>query len=181
MKNMQIFLNELFVMFYKWIELDLKLNVSNLKGMFELLILKDDQRYIRLLDERIENDIFSIQKVIKNIPNEYRKFIFNFIICCIDLYIYDSIEVKNNLQMNMLYYKYILSKYFIDEVLNGSFNKNKYSSFKDEFYQIGVIINQYYNTTELNKKETILSIIKSKASELFKRYKVAYCLPPCTL
>lgn len=173
--------NEIYVMFYKWIDMKIKLNVKDLKNMFSLLI-QGDKRYIRYCAESIENDIFALEKIIANMPSKYKKMLFNFIICCIDLYTYDSItEHKKIIQMDMLYYKSVLSQYFVSKFLDGTLDKIKFSSFKEEFYQIGVIINQYYKISEEEKKITIAAMIRSKTTELFKRYNLMYSLPPCCL
>ena len=177
----KIIFNEIYIMFYKWIELNIKLNIKDLRDMFTLLI-QGDKRYIRYCDERIEKDIFALEKVLTSMPDKYKKLFYNLIICCIDLYTYDSItEHKKILQMDMLYYKYIISRYFIDGYRSGNLDKTKFSSFKDEFYQIGVIIKQYYQNKEEEKKSTIANMIKSKTAELFKRHQLTYSLPPCCM
>lgn len=173
--------NEIYVLFYKWIQLEIRLNIKDLKIMFNLL-LQGDKRYIRYCPESIEKDIFSLENIINKSEEKYRKMLLYFIFCCIDLYTYDVIkEHKKIIQMDMIYYKSVISQYFVSNFLNGTLNNSKYTSFKNELYQIGVIIKQYYEIKEEEKKITISNIISSKTNELFKRYNFIYSLPPCCL
>lgn len=176
---MKKFCNEIYVLFYKWIQMGIKLNVKELKEMFRLL-LEGDKRYIRYCPESIENDIFNLEILIQKTPEKYKKIMLNFINCCIDLYIYDSItEHKKIIQMDMLYYKSAISQYFVNKFLDGTLNSTDFTSFKNEFYQIGVVINQYYQNVEDGKKAIISNIVKSKTNELYKRHNFLYSLPPC--
>lgn len=173
--------NEIYVLFYKWIQLEIRLNVKDLKTMFNLLI-QGDRRYIRYCPESIEKDIFILENVLANSKGKYNKMLLSFIFCCIDLYCYDSLkEQKKIIQMDMLYYKSVIAQYFVSNFLNGTLNITKYNSFKNELYQMGVVIKQYYEIKEEDKKITISNMITSKTNELFKRYNLIYSLPPCCL
>lgn len=173
--------NEIYVLFYKWIQLEIKLNIKELKEMFALL-LNGDKRYIRYCPESIEKDIFILEKILSNSDPKYNQMLLSFIYCCIDLYSYDSIkEHKKIIQMDMLYYKSVISQYFVIKFLDGNLNPSKFNSFKNEFYQIGTIIKQYYEIKEDDKKKAIKNILTSKVTEMFNRYDFAYSLPPCCL
>ena len=173
--------NEIYILFYKWIELEIRINIKELKEMFTLL-LNGDKRYIRYCPESIEKDIFVLEKILSNSDPKHKQILLSFIYCCIDLYSYDSIkEHKKIIQMDMLYYKSVISQYFIINFLDSSLNPSKFNSFKNEFYQIGVIIKQYYEAKEDDKKKAITNILTSKVTELFNRYNFVYSLPPCCL
>lgn len=177
---MKQLLNEIYILFYKWIELEIRLNVKEIKMMFELLF-KGDKRFIRYCPESIEKDIFVIEKILVKAPDKYKRIIYMFCLNCLDIYSYDVIkEHKKIIQMDMIYYKAAISQYFIVNMLDGTFIPSKYNEFKAEFYQIGVIIKQYYDNKEEDKKATIANIVKSKTSELFTRYNLVYSLPPCS-
>lgn len=181
MKNIKTFLNTLYVQFYEWMEKDIDLDVKELKQMFDLL-LKHDRRFIRYLSESIENDIFEIEKTIKNLSEEEVKQVYNFISCCLDVYVYDCIKLKvPNSNLDLLYYRSTLAHYYIKNVLDGTIDLEMFASFKKEFYQVGVIIGSFYKAKDRKQASVITDMIKSKTTELFKRFKLDYSLPLCTI
>ena len=174
----EMFLNEIFVGFYKWIQLDLKLEQANLKKLFELLITKD-KTFIEHCPETIKKDIVVLESLMNSlsINENERKGILDFIDCCIDLYLYEISNKTNELEADILYYKATISQYYI----NGTFNildMNKFIDFKKEFFQIGVQISNFYKSTA-DERKVISQIIKSKTEELFNRYGFQYYLPIC--
>lgn len=174
---MNKFFNEIFVSFYKWIELDLNLDMKEVKLMFDLLIAKD-RKFIRHCPEDIENDIFVIEKVINKstISEQQQKQFKNFISCCIDCYNFDKVKnKKQDIRLDLLYYKAALAQYYIFNLKNIK----TFISFKKEFYQIGVQIGTFYKIQEQNEREVIGKMIKSKTLELFKRFNFNYILPLC--
>ncbi|MDU2121926.1 MAG: hypothetical protein E7E64_05265 [Clostridium celatum] len=172
--------NEIYVLFYKWIQIGIKLDSKDLKNMFALL-LNGDKRYIRFCPESIEKDIFPLEQIFSKCPEKYKKTLIGFISCCIDVYNFDSIKVhKKVLEMDALYYKASLAQYYIVNFLNASLDINTFTSFKKELYQIGVVINKYYSFKDENQKLIISKMIKSKTDELFRRYNFDYSLPICT-
>lgn len=178
---MNKFLNEIYILFYKWIDLGIILNIKDMRIMFEKLF-KGEKSYIRHCPEEIEKDIFIIEKILANCPSKQKQLMYFFCQSCLDIYSYDVIsEHKKMIQMDMVYYKAAVSQYFIVSILNGTFSPQKYNEFKKEFYQIGVVIKQFYENKEEDKKLTIANIVKSKTTELFSRYKFDYSLPPCSI
>ena len=172
--------NEIYVLFYKWIQIGIKLDSNKLKNMFALL-LTGDKRYIRFCPESIEKDIFPLEQILSKCPEKYKKTLIGFISCCIDVYNFDSInERKKVLELDAIYYKSTIAQYYIENFLNGSLDINKFTSFKKELYQIGVVINKYYTFKDEKQKLIISKMIKSKTAELFNRYNFTYPLPLCT-
>lgn len=178
---MQRLCNEVYVLFYKWIQLEIRFNVQEIKLMFELL-LKGDKRFVRYCPQNIENDIFELEKILIQVNDNQKKMLYSFILSCVDLYVYDSIkDHKKILQMDILYYRSVLSQYFVVNYLDNNLNVANFKSFKEEMFQIGAIIKQFYETSEEEKRNIISNMIHSKITELFNRYNFIYSLPPCCL
>lgn len=175
----QKFCYELHCLMYKWLELGVKLNTTNYPTMFKLLINGDDN-YLRYCDKYIVNDMKVISKIIKKMPNNYKIIVYNVFVCTCDLYnFYSSYNEEKKKEMDILYYKAVISNFYMAK--KGMFNNKLFLDFRTEFYQIGVMINNYYQSNDLERQNVISKMIKSKIAELFNRYEYEYCMPNCTL
>ena len=172
-------LNEVIVMFYKWIELNIVIKEEDLTNMFSML-LSGDKRYIRYCPESIEKDIFAFEKMILRTTKKQREEILLFIKHAIVCYKFDSlIKKETSVNNDILYYKSVNSNYYITNLLNGTLDMNKIKQFQRELYELGKLINKFYSCSN-DDKQTIKSMVKSKTSDIFKRYNFNYSYPICT-
>ena len=172
-------LNEIFVLFYKWIELDVKISDKDLKELF-ILLFSNDRRYVRLVPLEIEEDIFVLEDILSKYSLEEKKEIFHFVKYCMYVYSFDKLKKKEKkLEVDVLYYRAAISQYSINNILNNTYNKEIFEKLKTEFFQLGTLMNNFYKSKIDDEKKSILLIIKSKIKDIFKRYNFEYSYPVC--
>lgn len=175
MSNVTI-INEIYVILNTSVELDLKLNIEEFKIMIKKILISD-KSYTDHCASELKKDINVLKDLLEahsDKENLYREAI-TFINAFAEVLNYEKCSDNLiELEKDKLYYKAVLNNYFMEDYLINH-NKSRFSNFKKEFYQIGVLISTFYK----GSSEVIIKIIYAKVEELFCRYNFAYSLPEC--
>ncbi|MBS5926240.1 MAG: hypothetical protein ACLS2V_12855 [Clostridium paraputrificum] len=173
-------LNEVLVMCYKHGGKKY-FNIQSIKKIFQLLL--EDEKYERVCPKEIEVEIKFLAKLIgqETFLQQDKELILKFLENCFCLIGFENIpEKKADRMLDKAYYSATLSHFYIVNFLNHGGNE-KFESFKNEFYQVGCQIGQFYKLNEEEKKDTLKNLIKAKVDELFRRYNIYFYKPCCCM
>lgn len=174
--NKLTILNEIYVILNILIEKNININFSEFKLMIHKII-DDNSTFIEHCSIDIQHEIQSLKSIIDNYSDkklliiEITKLINAFS----SIYEYEQCNADiPNIEKDKLYYKAVINSYYIFDLFTNT-DESKFINFKNEFYQIGVLIGKYYRDDNTIVKD----IISTKTRELFDRYNFNYGLPIC--
>ncbi|MGG7060102.1 hypothetical protein ACQPUY_15750 [Clostridium nigeriense] len=174
--NKLTILNEIYVILNILIEKNININFSEFKLMIHKII-DNNSTFIEHCPMEIQYEIQSLKSIINKYSDkklliiEITKFINAF--SSISEYEQCNTDIPN-IEKDKLYYKAVINSYYIlDLFINNE--ESRFDNFKNEFYQIGVLIGKYYNDNNIIVKD----IIYAKLQDLFNRYNFNYSLPVC--
>lgn len=174
--NKLTILNEIFVILNTAVEKDIDINFSEFKLMIHKII-DNNSTFIEHCPMAIQDEIQSLKVIINKYSDkkllmvEITKFINAFS----SIYEYEQCNTDiSNIEKDKLYYKAAINSYYILDLFTST-NKSRFDNFKNEFYQIGILIGRYYK----DNNKIVKDIICAKLQDLFSRYEFKYSLPTC--
>lgn len=176
--NKLTILNEIFVILNIAVEKDMDINFSEFKLMIRKII-DNNSTFAEHCPIEFQAEIKSLKCIINKYSNkkllliEITKFINAFS----SIYEYEQCNTAiSNIEKDKLYYKAAINSYYILDLFTSA-AESRFDNFKNDFYQIGVLIGKYYK----DNNKILKDIISSKIHDVFNRYGFKYTLPTCCI
>lgn len=180
------FLHDFFTIVYGWVDKEIIITKEDALDIFKD-ILNEDESYDDYAPKRLLRDLDYIFDELSclELDNNKKKEIYSFIDSVLNMYCYDSIKNnKKSIKNDRLYYKCVLSEYYVLNTLNNTLDMSKFSSLKAELIQVGKLIDNYYKIYNSDREDvdTLYSTnnyIKAKMDEIMNRYEFKTNYPFC--
>lgn len=174
--NKLTILNETFVILNTAVEENIIIDFFEFKLMINKII-NSDSTYIEHCPVKLKKEIYFLKCIMDKFSDknllltELTKFINAFS----SIYEYEQCNnADSTIELDKLYYKSVINYYYILAILTNTY-ESSFNNFKNEFYQIGILIGKYYK----DNNNIVKDIIYAKLQELFIRYNFKYDFPTC--
>lgn len=174
--NKLTILNEIFVILNIAVEKDIDINFSEFKLMIHKII-DNNSTFIEHCPIELQAEIKSLKCIIDKYSDKKLLFlgITKFISAFSSIYEFEHCNTAiSNIEKDKLYYKAAINSYYILDLFTST-AESRFDNFKNEFYQIGVLIGKYYK----DNNKIVKDIISAKLQDLFIRYDFKYSFPTC--